>query len=284
MPAPLSAVVRCVASVVVFAGQVALNFSGNIQPVSRSIATAVPVPAVVNLTVVTVASTVALSTPPYHKGNTAKAIEKLQAALAWRKEFGVNRIIDCFGENGDEEMQTILREENATGKIYVRGFDREGRAGMYMRPHHENTKDEVNQMRHLVFNLEKAVACTRSKSGYEKINLMIDYAGYRLRDMPPMSTARYTLDILQKHYPERMFKAYVINPPFVFRTFWTIIKPFLDPVTKEKIVFCHGKAGAELMAKRYDMTQVEECVGGTGKSTFDSTEYLGMPWSEPLGV
>ena len=196
----------------------------------------------------------------------------------------MNRIIDCFGENGDEEMQTILREENATGKIYVRGFDREGRAAMYMRPHHENTKDEVNQMRHLVFNLEKAVACTRSKSGYEKINLMIDYAGYRLRDMPPMSTARYTLDILQKHYPERMFKAYVINPPFVFRTFWTIIKPFLDPVTKEKIVFCHGKAGAELMAKRYDMTQVEECVGGTGKSTFDSTEYLGMPWSEPLGV
>lgn len=194
----------------------------------------------------------------------------------------MSKIVNCFEEDGDQEMRDIIRKENETGKIYVRGFDKEGRVGMYMRPHHENTHNELNNMRHLVFNLERAVACTGRKSGYEKVNLMIDYAGYRLRDTPPLSTSRYTLDILQKHYPERMFKAYVINPPIVFRTFWTIIKPFLDPVTKEKIVFCHGKAGVEKISERFDLGAVEKCAGGSANSDFDSTKYLSLPFDEAL--
>lgn len=150
-----------------------------------------------------------------------KAIDSVKHTLKWRQEFGVDAIVQCMFETDGEhqELKEILEQENATGKIYSRGYDAQGRALMYMRPARENTNNELNNMRHLVWNLEKAIACTRAKStaatGKErtKINLMIDYEGFRLRDSPPLSTSKYTLEILQKHYPEIMFHAYILNPP-----------------------------------------------------------------------
>jgi len=49
-------------------------------------------------------------------------------------------------------------KENETGKIYVRGYDKNGRAVMILRPGKENSKlgfDELNQMRHLVYFVER---------------------------------------------------------------------------------------------------------------------------------
>ena len=213
------------------------------------------------------------------KGNIQHAILKIKDTIAWRRAFEVEKIKHCFDPDGDEEMRKIIEKENETGKIYCRGYDKDGRVAMYMRPHMENTKDEVNQMRHLVYNLERAIACTAHKSGREKINLVIDYRGFRLRDAPPLSTSRHTLDILQKHYPERMYRAYVCNPPSVFKAFWAVIKVFVDPVTKNKICFCSGKAGMETLAENFDLTTVEPCAGGPEDiEPFDSKVYLSKPF------
>jgi len=220
------------------------------------------------------------------KGDVKVATRKIKETLAWRKEFQVDKIAKCFAEGGDEELRKIIREENATGKVYVRGYNREGRATMYMRPQHENTKGEINQMRHLVYNLERAVACTTRTSGYEKINLMIDFEGYRLRDAPPLSTTKHTLNILQNHYPERMYKAYICNPPMAFRAFWMMLQPFLDPITREKINFCHGKAGVTKVAERYDLANVERCGGGVDGANcppFNSDDYLALPLAYAFG-
>ena len=164
--------------------------------------------------------------------------------------------------------------------MYCRGYDKEGRVIVYMRPGNENTKDEQNQLRHLVFQLEKAIACSSSK-GRSKLCIVIDYEGFSIRKAPPMSTSRRTLDILQNHYPERMHRAYICNPPFIFRSFWTLIQPFIDPVTKEKICFCSGKSGMERIVRDMGGPEIaaqmlEPCAGGTkaNQRQFDSHEYL----------
>lgn len=203
-------------------------------------------------------------------------------------------IITCFVVEGTDEdsgahreMREILRLETSTGKIYSRGYDFEGRALVHMTPALENTNNELNNMRHLVWNLEKAVACTARRSAQlhgtvlEKINLLIDYEAFKLKNAPPMSTTRYTLDILQKHYPERMKHAYILNPPFVFRAFWAVIKSFVDPVTKDKIVFCSGKEGqAKLTDKVTEKSKLEKrCYGSDPEiRPFDSNEYAHLPF------
>lgn len=184
-------------------------------------------------------------------------------------------------------MRKILSEENQPGKIYVRGYDQHGRALMYMTPALENTNNELNNMRHLVFNLEKAIACTKHRSKnkgqngqpFQKINLLIDYENFKLKMAPPMSTTRYTLDILQKHYPECMFHAYLLHPPTVFTMFWSLIKHFVDPVTKSKIVFCTGKHGASKLTDHVtDRHKLEPRSYGSECRTFDSQEYLHLPF------
>jgi CRAL/TRIO domain len=228
----------------------------------------------------------------------------------------VNDILKACSSNEPNAMTPILQKENETSKLYVRGYDQEGRALLYMRPAKENTNDAENNMRHLVWNLEKAIACS-SKHGRSKICIVIDYDGFALRHSPPLSTSRYTLDILQKHYPERMHKAYICNPPFVFRydhvqegrifhptllvfhsssrflssspyrTFWTLVKPFIDPVTKSKIVFCSGKKGLAQIVDDVgpaNQAYLEPCAGGTeDQLPVDSPTYLSLPFDQAYG-
>lgn len=221
------------------------------------------------------------------KGDITKAVTKLKAALQWRKEFGVEEIVQSCCGNPPNAMSPIIQKENETSKLYVRGYDKDGRALLYMRPAKENTQDAINNMRHLVWNLEKAIACS-AKNGRSKICIVIDYDEFQLRHAPPMSTSRYTLDILQKHYPERMHKAYICNPPFVFRTFWSLIRPFIDPTTKEKIVFCHGKKGLEQIANDVGTDHrekyLEKCAGGVDTlPPVLSKEYLALSFDKTYG-
>ncbi len=184
-------------------------------------------------------------------------------------------------DNEKEDFAAMLRLESETGKIYVRGYDKDGRAMMYMRPGNENTMHETNNMRNLVFQIEKAVACS-NKNGYGKICLVIDYEGFAISKTPSMSASKNTLTILQQHFCERMYRVYICNPPFVFRSFYAMIKPFVDPVTKQKICWCVGKKGMEQVVSDVGgvekaANQLEKCCGGPGVRDFDSIEYNLLP-------
>jgi CRAL/TRIO domain len=236
--------------------------------------------------------------PSLLQGDATKALKQIKATLAWRKEFQVETLRDCFHSNAEteeeekkdgdsgltaKEFREILLEEEATGKIYVRGYDKDGRAVVYMRPGRENTNHELNNMRNLVWNMEKAIAVTQRK-GFLKIVFVIDYAGFSLRKAPPLSTSKYTLEIMQRHYPERCERFYLTNPPFIFKAFWAAVKPFIDPHTKQKIVFCTGKAGLAHLVDELggDPSKIEECAGGTNPNLkeFNLQEYVNLPMDE----
>ena len=220
------------------------------------------------------------------KGNLSEAIRKIKATLKWREEFEVNDIKRCFDQdyvkNSSTEKQKhlnhmaeIISRENETGKIYCRGYDRQGRAILYLTPGKENSNHELDNMRHLVYHLERAIACTRRKSGRQKVCIVIGYEGFKLANAPPMSTTKHTLTILQHHYPERMFRAYICDPPFMFRTFWGIIRHVIDPVTLEKVAFCNGPEGQRVLERDFNVDQTERQAGGTRElRKFSSREFL----------
>ena len=233
------------------------------------------------------------------KGDATKAVQQIKETLQWRRDFGVDVIVSCFQvESTDRdtekhaEMRRILQHEAEPGKVYARGYDREGRCFMYMTPARENNYNEmINNMRHLVFNLEKTIACTRRKSSgmnngngampLEKVNALIDYEGFKLKNSPPMSTTQYTMDILQKHYPERMRHFYLLHPPLVFQVFWNLIKHFVDPVTKEKVIFCSGKNHTRKLLDHVSVPKkLETRAYGSNPNirAFDSNEYLHLPF------
>jgi hypothetical protein len=58
-----------------------------------------------------------------------------------------------------------------------------------------------------------------------------------------MSTSKWTINILQNHYPERLFKAYVVELlDLSFEHLCDGSTISLDPVTKSKIVMANSKS------------------------------------------
>lgn len=52
------------------------------------------------------------------------------------------------------------------------------------------------------------------------------------------------------------------------------VSPFIDPVTSKKVHFCaKGEKGQATMARFFDMSKMETCVGGTSEKNFDFDAY-----------
>jgi hypothetical protein len=66
-----------------------------------------------------------------------------------------------------------------------------------------------------------------------------------------------------------------------------LIKPFIDPVTKAKIVFCSGKNGLAQVAADVgpaNLADLEPCVGGTvDQPPVVSQNYLSLPFDQAYG-
>ncbi|PSR76401.1 CRAL-TRIO domain-containing protein [Coniella lustricola] len=161
------------------------------------------------------------------KWNQATAEKRLIDTLLWRRAFGVH----------DRLTADHIGPENETGKQVILGFDNDGRPCQYLNPGRQNTAASPRQIEHLVFMLERSLDLL--PPGQETLALLINFkaGGGRSNTAPPLGQAKEVLHILQTHYPERLGRALIINMPFLVVGFFKIIKPLLDPVTKEKLKF-----------------------------------------------
>jgi CRAL/TRIO domain len=48
--------------------------------------------------------------------------------------------------------------------------------------------------------------------------------------------AKAFLELASKHYPERLGMFVIIGAPVIFKGLYNALQPFLDPVTKQKIL------------------------------------------------
>jgi len=202
-----------------------------------------------------------------------KAVKLLHETLAWRKEFGLADVRDGWRD--------VIRLENATGKSYIRGYDREGHILIYMNASKENTHDHDGNMKHLVYTMERAINAMKQHNGQEKLVLVIDYTGYTSAHAPTMKASKETLHILQNHYPERLYRAYCVRPPFIFHAFLGLVSPFIDSVTKKKICLLKDSVMSKpdnQFFTEIDVGVLETAVGGLDPRPFHSSTYLNGPF------
>lgn len=165
------------------------------------------------------------------KWKVEDAIKRIEATLGWRREFGVDPDSSLTAD--------IVAEENETGKEVILGFDKDCRPCLYLKPGRQNTKATHRQVQHLVYMLERVIDFM--PSGQDQLALLIDFKPTKVSKngskMPSVSTGREVLNILQNHYPERLGKALLTNIPWYASAFLKIIHPFIDPLTREKLVY-----------------------------------------------
>ncbi|KAI9025474.1 CRAL-TRIO domain-containing protein [Hyaloraphidium curvatum] len=186
------------------------------------------------------------------------AAKRLRATLEWRREFRPDLL------DPDD-----VSHEATNGKMYVHGFDSEGRPIIHMLPRNETTKTYDRQLRYTVFCLELAVKAM--PPGVSKICLLMDFVGMTMSKQPPMSVSKKVLDILQNHYVERLGLALVYEAPTIFSIFWRAISPFLDPATRAKIQFVNK--GSEVLRQSIPAELNEIQYGGTNTYTYQHEPY-----------
>ncbi|EGW34984.1 uncharacterized protein SPAPADRAFT_58107 [Spathaspora passalidarum NRRL Y-27907] len=169
------------------------------------------------------------------KWNEKDAINRVELTLAWRREFGIDKAM----ENQNKVNGETTSIENETGKEVILGYDNDSRPCLYLKPGRQNTKTSQRQVEHLVYSLERVI--DYMPSGQDSLALLIDFkahpVGTQGGKIPPVGVGRQVLHILQTHYPERLGKALLTNIPWLGWTFLKIIHPFIDPLTREKLVF-----------------------------------------------
>jgi CRAL/TRIO domain len=79
------------------------------------------------------------------------------------------------------------------------------------------------------------------------------------------------LNILQTHYPERLANSLVLNVPFLIHTFFKMISPFIDPITRNKIKYNPKPVEDGLFAA--DELIKEGGWGGTRNFVWDHKKY-----------
>ncbi len=47
---------------------------------------------------------------------------------------------------------------------------------------------------------------------------------------------------MQNHFPERLGRAVSYKPPMLFNVLWKAVSPFVDPLTRDKLVFLSPKS------------------------------------------
>ncbi|QPG75981.1 hypothetical protein FOA43_003367 [Brettanomyces nanus] len=167
------------------------------------------------------------------------AIERIERTIAWRREFGIDHQLD---DSKNIVTPELVDPESETGKEVVLGYDNDDRPCLYLKPGRQNTKNSFRQVQHLVFFLERVIDFM--PSGQDSLALLIDFKQHpeiesqvETSKIPPLSVGRQVLHILQTHYPERLGKALLTNIPFLGRAFLKLIYPFIDPLTRQKLVF-----------------------------------------------
>ena len=158
------------------------------------------------------------------KWNTANALIRLQSTLSWRREYGA-----------DDFTYDYISPENETGKQVILGYDNDARPCLYLNPAKQNTKMSDRQIHHLCFMLDRTI--DMMPPGQENSALIINFKGASSGNVPTVSQARQVLNILQGHNPERLGKALISELPWYVTTFFKLISPFIDPVTKSKMHF-----------------------------------------------
>ena len=163
----------------------------------------------------------------------------LDRALKWRSQTNADQLALCAPDNCD-----LFDEICPAGPI---GFDTEGHPVLLERlgavnasrllKHFSEEEYIVQQCyRREAFRLYSTANSERRNRRLYKCTVVIDLSGLGSSHM-----SRRMLGLVQSVnalfawvYPESVHKFYIVNAPWIFRSAWRIVRPWLHPITEAK--------------------------------------------------
>jgi CRAL/TRIO domain len=222
------------------------------------------------------------------KKNFDKALESIKNAMDFRIEKKVNLLRQIgdvceSAKSGEtesvEEVETLkkyralVEEELSRQPNVIGGFDREDRSITIRWDRKIPGYETEGYFLGMLYVVERSIAATeiRSRGKQEKMTGLLDMGQYDSSNSIPASVYRAHGRTLQRYYPERLAMFYFFDSPLWLRLMFGLIAPFLDPVTRKKIVFLSGSAKHETLDKLVDTEKCLPVLKEDGKIVSDVT-------------
>jgi hypothetical protein len=171
------------------------------------------------------------------------------------------------------------------GHMYSDAQDKSGHYCVYMRQHTkpDNTSDEL-AMKYMLWSFEMAMFKMLKSTGGKRYKMVwfVSNHGYNPKYMRSMKFVRDLAFNVQNYYPEHLHRCYFFYAPTMFRMFWGIVKPFLDPITRSKFHFICGSDESIVasLSQEFDLTTVEDHFFGQKSSEeWDEDEFVAHCYS-----
>lgn len=207
------------------------------------------------------------------------ALKRLRQTCQFRKEFNMDDVRTCFAacharqevdgtDEASERRKLILSDlENQAMIIRHRGGDVDDGDDdpsvvlLKMGRTSSATNPDAYTLCQFYF-AERAFACNEalSKGRREELRVVFDFGSYSSAHSPPKSLVRHTVTLLQQHYPERLKRLHILDPPFWMRALYGLLSVFLSAKTKEKIVLASSSSFASSEDKVEEDTNGDGCL------------------------
>jgi phosphatidylinositol/phosphatidylcholine transfer protein len=201
------------------------------------------------------------------KYEVSAAEKQLRAHIAWRSSVGVSAdsVLECLPPKSDIVRKLIPHS------FY--GYDKEGhplyieRTGEVDVPLLINLVTDKENLQNHIYGFEHQLRRMRVQT--KKLNKPIssavqisDLTGFGVRHAKGLSLLKHFIEIDAANYPETLSKAFVINAPWYYSVMWKIIRPLVDPVTRQK-VHVLGSNFKEVLLQHIDADQLPIEYGGS---------------------
>ncbi|KAI3990903.1 hypothetical protein MKX01_026087 [Papaver californicum] len=207
--------------------------------------------------------------------NVKQALTMLKNVVQWRKEFGIEELLE---EDLGNEFEKV---------VYMDGCDKEGHPICYNVFGELSNKDLQKFLRWRIQFLEKSIRkLDYAPGGICTLVQVNDLKNVRGPFQAELRVAKAVV-LLQDNYPEFVAKQIFINVPWWYLAVSRMISPFLSQRTKSKFVYAGPSKSTDTLCKYISPERLPVAYGGAYKegehefSTADSvTEITIKPASK----
>ncbi|GBG00596.1 hypothetical protein Rsub_13386 [Raphidocelis subcapitata] len=188
----------------------------------------------------------------------ARAAADLAAHAAWR----VANVPAGFVPESEVAAQIAHK------KVLMQGNDRHGRpVAILVGGRHIPRPDPLEVMKFYCYASDVAIAMADPERNPEgRVVFILDVGEFGLKNFDLMG-AKSLATMMRAHYVERLSHIYFHNAGAVMMQLFRLVSPFIDPVTRSKVVFLPSdpQEAAAILAKDIDLEMLPPNLGGSAK-------------------
>lgn len=169
-----------------------------------------------------------------------------------------------------ERIRDVILSEIEKQNAFVRGADKEGRAIAIIRSRTDVLETDEHFILTQIYNVERAIAASEygSLGQQEMICVVFDFSTFNHSLAPSVGVVKELVSILESSYSDRLKIIIITDPPLWLRSIWLVIKPFVHPDTREKLVMANGpKKKNDIVGRIVEEDQAMPFLLPSGKLT-----------------